>query len=158
MLAMALAAFAAVGIPAVPGLVAITCHQGSFYWAGEEAAARGQTPAKTAVQRMNAMVGVPNGVQAVMLALRRAGTWDFARVNNALPPAGTVLLWTEGPTHSAIVTAGGISGYNQGYVFPHLPALGNHSTCAPAQLAANRRICFTIAEDDIVARAAALGL
>jgi hypothetical protein len=107
---------------------------------------------------MGNLAGLPNPVQEIMLALRRAGKWDFTIVNNALPPAGTVLLWTEGPTHSAVVTAGGISGYNQACVFPHLPALGVHSTCAPVQLAGNRRICFTIAEDDVVARAAALGI
>ncbi|MGH7066697.1 MAG: hypothetical protein ACREFO_20770 [Acetobacteraceae bacterium] len=155
---MALAAFAAIAIPAVPGMVGITCHQGSWYWAGEEATARGLTPARTPVQRMGNMAGIPNGAQNAMLALRRAGRWDFAIVNNALPPAGTVLLWTEGPTHSAVVTAGGISGYNQACVFPHLPALGNYTTCTAAQLAANRRSCFTISEDDIVVQAAALGI
>lgn len=155
---MALATFAAALIPAIPGLIAITCHQGSWYWAGEEATFRGQTPARTPVQRMGNLAAIPNGVQAAMLAVRRAGTWDFARVNNALPPAGTVLLWLEGPTHSAVVTAGGISGYNQACVFPHLPALGNYSTCAPAQLAPNRRTCLTIAEDDIVAQAVVLGI
>jgi hypothetical protein len=155
---MALAAFAAAAIPAIPGLVAITCHQASFYWAGQEATARGQTPPRTPPQRMGNLAGLPNPVQAVTLALRRAGRWDFTIVNNALPPAGTVLLWTEGPTHSAVVTAGGISGYNQACVFPHLPALGAYSTCPPGLLAGNRRNCFTIAEDDIVAQAVALGI
>ena len=42
---MALAGFAAVAIPASPGLTGITCHQGIWYWAGEEATARGQRPA-----------------------------------------------------------------------------------------------------------------
>ncbi len=155
---MALAAFAAVAIPPIPGLIGITCHQASFYWAGEEATGRGQTPPRTPAQRMGNLAGLPNPVQEAMLALRRSGKWDFAIVNNALPPAGTVLLWPEGPTHSAVVTAGGISGYNQACVFPHLPALGVYSTCVPAQLAGNRRLCFTIAEDDIVAQAVALGI
>lgn len=154
---MALGAFAAAAIPAVPGMIGITCHQGSWYWAGEEATARGAPP-RTAAQRMGNIAGIPNGAQSAMLALQRSGTWDFDRVNNALPPVGTVLLWLEGPTHSAIVTAGGISGYNQACVFPHLPALGVYSTCTPAQLAPNRRSCLTISEDIIAAQAAALGL
>jgi hypothetical protein len=104
------------------------------------------------------IAGIPNGAQNEMLALPRAGTWDFVAANNALPPPGTVLLWTVRPTHSAVVTAGGISGYNQACVFPHLPNVGAYTTCQPAQLPANSRTCFTIAENTFVAQAVALGI
>jgi hypothetical protein len=155
---MALGVVAGVAIPPVLAGVGTTCHQASWFWGGEEATVRGQAPARAPIVRMGNIAAIPNNAQGAMLALRRAGTWNFDIVSNALPPIGTVLLWIEGPTHSAIVTAGGISGYNQACVFPHLPALGNYSTCLPAQLVANRRSCFTIAENDLVAQAVVLGI
>jgi hypothetical protein len=151
--AMALAAFAAAAIP-LPG-IPIFCHTATWYWAGQEAALRAPSLAQTPVQRIGNIAGMPNGPQNEMLALQPLSSpWNFV---NGLPPAGTVLLWTAPPTHSAVVTAGGISGYNQGCVT--LAAIGiGLTTLLVAQLAANKLNCSTIAESDIVLRAIALGI
>jgi hypothetical protein len=99
--AMALATFAAVAIP--PLGVPIMCHTATWYWAGQEAAARAPSLTHTPVQRINNIAGVLNGAQNQMLALQPLSSpWNFV---NGLPPAGTVLLWTAPPTHSAVVTA-----------------------------------------------------
>jgi len=93
--------------------------------------------------------------QGAMLRLPRASACDFNQ-SPATPPQGAVLLWLTAPTHSAVVTAHGISGYNQGCIFPHLPALGNHSSGQRAQLGAGSRLCYLIAENDIVRAAGAV--
>jgi hypothetical protein len=130
--------------------VAVTCHQAVWYWAALEADAQGLTAARPILTRMGNIAAIPNGAQAAMLALPRAGMLNFAQNGNALPAFGTVLLWLTGATHVAIVTAHGITGYNQACVFPHLPNLGNYSSCQPIQLANNQRTCYMITENNVV--------
>jgi hypothetical protein len=133
----------------VPGLTAITCHVATWYWAAQEAMYRGLTSIKPAADTLQNMVNMPGGPQNSILALPRSGTWDFTRVPTP-PPAGTVLLWTDPPTHSAIVTATGvIAGYNQQCVFPRIG--GNGLTYGtPAQLGPGSKQPFTISEETIV--------
>ena len=144
---MPLATQASAAIAGYPG--PITCHPAVWFWAAEEATARGLVPARPLIPRMTNIANMPGSPQGAMLRMSRVSAFDFGS-NAAMPPAGTVLLWLTTPTHSAIVTAGGISGYNQSCIFPHLPALGNYSTGTRAQLAAGQRLCYMIAEDDIV--------
>jgi hypothetical protein len=84
-----------------------------------------------------------------MLNLPRWRAWDFTR-SSVLPPPGTVLLWTNPPTHSAVVTsAGRIAGYNQQCVFPTIGSNGlTYGT--PAQLGATSKQSFAILEGVIV--------
>src|SRR5665213_1953855 len=89
----------------------LTCHVATWYWAAEEAAARGLTTAKLPLVRAGNIGVMAGTAQGAMLALLRNGTWDF-RVRG-MPPPGMVMLWTNGATHSAISTPSGITGYNQ---------------------------------------------
>jgi len=152
---MALAARASGAIAGYPAGVGITCHQAVWFWAAEEATARGLVPARTLLARMGNIAGMPGTAQGAMLRLPRVSAFDFNQ-NPAMPPQGTVLLWLTAPTHSAVVTAHGISGYNQGCIFPHLPALGNYTSGQRAQLGAGSRLCYLIAENDIVRAAGAV--
>lgn len=145
---MALATRAQNAIANYPPGMGITCHQAVWFWAAEEATAQGLVPPRPLLTRMGNIANMPGGAQGAMLRLPRVCAFDFN--TGATPPPGTVLLWITGPTHSAVVTQNGISGYNQSCIFPHLPALGNYSTCAPAQLGAGQKLCYLIAENDIV--------
>jgi hypothetical protein len=147
---MSLAAQALTGIALPPGLVGITCHQAVWYWAALEAEAQGLVAAKPFITRMGNIMAIPGGgPQNAMLAMPTSGNLDFATNGGALPPVGTVLLWTASPTHSAVVTANGICGYNQACVLP-VPNLGTYSTGQPNQLVANKRQVLLISEADIV--------
>ncbi|MCW5632909.1 MAG: hypothetical protein KIT17_06185 [Rubrivivax sp.] len=146
---MPLAAQASAAIAGYPVGVGITCHQAVWFWAAEEATAQGLVPARPLLARMGNIANMPGSAQGAMLRLPRVGAVDFNHTA-ALPPPGTVLLWLNAPTHSAVVTANGISGYNQSCVFPHLPALGNYSSGLRTQLGAGSRLCYMIAENDIV--------
>jgi hypothetical protein len=80
-----------------------------------------------------AMIVRPAGDHFEQEAATMAGTWDFTGVPTP-PPAGTVLLWTEPPTHSAIVTATGvIAGYNQQCVFPSGSRTGTRPRRRPSR-------------------------
>ena len=104
----------------------------------------------------------PNA-QTAMLALPVSGQWDFSIVPTA-PIAGSVLIWRNGATHSAIVTGPDrISGYNQVGWFPALQALGphaqlGHTSPPPRARAAGLPLADVIAEAAIVARAGQLNL
>lgn len=139
----------------IPGVVGITCHQAVWYWAAEEATAQGLVPARAFVTRMGNLTMIPGGPQVAMLNMPRISALDF-NLNPNLPAAGTVLLWLTGPTHSAVVTANGISGYNQSCVFPHVPNTGTYSTGQVAQLGAGKNLCYMIAETDIIRTAGAV--
>lgn len=145
----ALADRALVGIPPGAG-VALTCHVATWYWAAQEAQARGLTTPKAPLRTLQRIAAMPGGPQGAMLALPRSGQWDF-NIHPNTPPAGTVLLWTAGATHSAVVTAGGtIRGYNQVAQFaPNITDPGL-TTGTPQDLGAVHRQCYTIAENDIV--------
>lgn len=130
--------------------VGITCHVAVWYWAAQEATAQGLTSNKTPIIRAGNIGAMPNGPQNAMLALPRSGTWIAAGPNPALPPLGTVLLWDTLPTHSAVVTAHGITGYNQACVFSPFITVATHTSGQPTQIAAELRTCHTIDEWDIV--------
>jgi hypothetical protein len=146
---MALSAQASAAIAGYPAGVGITCHQAVWFWAAEEATVQGLVPARPVIPRMTNIANMPASPQGAMLRMSRVSAFDFGQ-SPVMPPPGTVLLWLTGTTHSAVVTAGGISGYNQSCIFPHLPALGNYSTGTRAQLGAGQQLCYMIAEDDIV--------
>jgi hypothetical protein len=72
-----------------------------------------------------AMIVRPAGDHFDQEADTVAGTWDFTRVPTP-PPAGTVLLWTEPPTHSA-------AGYKQQCVFPSGSRTGTRPRRRPSR-------------------------
>jgi hypothetical protein len=153
---MALAARALAPIPSVPG-VALTCHVAVWYWAAQEAQARGLTAARAPLATLQNIAGMVGGPQAAMLALARSGNWNFNLVPNT-PPTGTVLLWTGGATHSAVVVAANqVRGYSQVAQFPAIVNVGL-TTGTPAQLGAAHRLVYTIAENTIVTAAGAQNL
>ena len=124
---MALVARASGAIAGYPAGVGITCHQAVWFWAAEETTAQGLVPARTLLARMETSPDMPGYGPGAMLRLPRVSAFDFNQ-KPATPPQGTVLLWLTAPTHSAVVTPHGISGYNQGCIFPQLTALGNYSS------------------------------
>lgn len=128
----------------------LTCHVAVWYWAALEAAAQGLTSNKPMVTRANNISTMPQGAQRAMLALPRSGTWTATGPNPALPPVGTVLLWDAPPTHSAIVTAQGITGYNQACVFSPYITQHTYTHGQPVQIQLPKRTCHTIAELTIV--------
>ncbi len=145
-------------LPAVPG-VALTCHVATWFWAAQEAQALGLSTAKAPMTTIMNIAGMAVAPQAAILALPRAGNWNFA-ITPATPPTGSVLLWTLGATHSAVVGGNNlITGYNQVAQFPALHGQIGRTSATPAQLAANQRICVVISEGTtIVARAGVLDL
>ena len=62
--------------------IGITCHQAVWYWAALEADAQGLTAPRPILTRMANIAGIPNGAQAAMLALPRAGMLNFAQNGN----------------------------------------------------------------------------
>src|SRR5262245_60863347 len=91
------------GNPPIP--VPITCHVAVWFWAAQEAQARGLTSAKAPGATLQRIVNLPGGPQAAMMGLAHVGAVDYnVAVLPGLPPAGTVLRWATGATHSAIVT------------------------------------------------------
>jgi hypothetical protein len=146
---LALAAQALIPIAGLPLGVGITCHQATWYWAALEAQALALTSHKLLIDRMVRIGNIPGSAQGAMLSLPRH-PYDFANPGGVVLPLGAVLVWTAAPTHSAVVTANGIAGYNQACVFPHLPALGAYSCPQPAQLAPAAQQCFVVQEADVV--------
>jgi hypothetical protein len=144
---MSLAALALNPIVGFPG--ALTCHVAVWYWAALEATALGLTSNKNILTRAGNIGVMPNGPQRAMLALPRSGVWDFAQIGPAMPPPGTVLLWDQPPTHSAVVTLNGITGYNQACVFSPIMA-ATYTSGQPAQLLATHKRCFLILADTVV--------
>jgi len=141
---MSLATRALTSIAGFP--VHLTCHVATWYWAALEATSRGLTSDKGMNARAGNIGTMPNGPQRAMLAMPRAGNVELGQ---GLPPIGTVLIWDDIPTHSAIVTSAGITGYNQGCVASGNPGAG-HTSLAVTELGANFRSCSTIDESDIV--------
>ncbi len=154
---MPLAAQALAPLPVVPG-VALTCHVATWFWAAQEAQALGMCAVKPVLTTLGNIAAMAPAAQPEILALVRAGSWNFG-ITPVTPPAGSVLLWPLGGTHSAVVSApNAITGYNQVVQFPAFPGLFGHTTRTVAQLGANHRLCAVIPESVIVARAAALNL
>lgn len=154
---MPLAQEATNAIPPVPG-VGLTCHVATWYWAAREAQRLGLTAAKPSLTTLGNIGGMAVAAQPAMLVLPRAGNWNFD-ITPGTPPAGSVLVWLAGATHSAVVTGPNlITGYNQVQQFQGLGNNTGHTTQPPTALAANQRLCVVIPEDVIVARAGALNL
>lgn len=94
---------------------------------------------------------MPGAPQGAMLALPRVpgGPFNFAAAP-PLPAAGTVLLWTGGPTHSAIVTgANAVTSYNQGPCFNVAGNMG-HTTVTAADILPGQKLCDQILAADII--------
>jgi hypothetical protein len=142
---------AIVAVPPTVPPVPITCHVAVWFWAAQEAQAQGLTGAKApqaTLQRIAAMPGAPQGA---MLALPRVPgvAFNFAAAP-PLPAAGTVLLWTGGPTHSAIVTGpNALTSYNQGPCFNVGGNMG-YTTVTAADNLPGQNLCYQILAADIV--------
>lgn len=153
---MSLAAEATQPLPNVG--VQLTCHVATWFWAAQAAQALALTPIKAGLVTLGNIATMASPAQPAILDLLRYGIWDFATMHTT-PPVGTVLLWTTGATHSAVVTAPGqITGYNQIAQF-NIP--GNnvgHTVVTPAQLLPNQMQCAFISERLIVAKAGELNL
>lgn len=148
----------AVAIPPLPGVPPLTCHAATWYWAAMAAQAAGQSAAKTPLQTFMNIANMQVPAQAAILALVRSGNWNF-NITPSTPPVGSVLVWPNAGTHSAVVTGiNVISGYNQPAQFPHLAGQFGYTSASPAQLAAAHKGCVVVSEATIVARAAALNL
>ncbi len=137
-------------IPPIPQ-VEYACHSAVWYWAAQEAQALQYTTVKTQETTLGNIVAIPNGPMAAMNGLPRGAALNLADPNLVLPPAGTVLLWTDGAGHAAVVTGPNqISGYNQiaQFVVP-----GNDrgfTQMAPAAVKPATAVCYPITEDNIV--------
>ena len=143
--------------PIPPVGVPLTCHVAVWYWAAQQAQAQGLTPHKATLATLQNIAGIANGPQGAMLALVRSGNWNI-NVLPQTPPAGTVLLWTGGATHSAVVSGNNaIRGYNQVAQFPAINHVGL-TTGTINEIGAAHRQVFTIAENTIVTAAGNLGL
>ncbi len=141
-----------VAIP--PGIALISCHVAVWYWARRLAEQRGLVigvlSARDLLMRIGSMTGAG---QPAMLALPRSGQWDLNAKHQ--PPVNTVLLWTSGATHSAVVTGEGqITGYNQGFIYGQTPA-SVLATITSSQVLPAYRLCHTISETTILKAAAA---
>ncbi|MBV1858496.1 MAG: hypothetical protein KUG77_08800 [Nannocystaceae bacterium] len=126
--------------------VQLTCHVATWCWAAIESASLGITSPKSMLKRAGNIASMPNGPQRAMLAMPRAAAVDLTQ---GLPAAGTVLVWDALPTHSAVVTAQGITGYNQGCVATAGIGPG-HISLGVNELAPAFRTCSSISETDIV--------
>lgn len=130
----------------------LTCHMATWFWAATEA-----NPPKQILVRAGNIGVIAPSTQQGMLNLPRSGMWDFDRFLDEMPPLGTVLLWPEGVTHSAVVTSKGITGYNQECILPEIGSRG-HTHGQSTALQPNKRQCYTIAEATILAEAMSLML
>ena len=138
------------GNPPIP--VAITCHIAVWFWAAQEAQARGLTQNKAPQTTLQRIIAMPSGPQNAMLALPHVGMVNYAGpAMPALPPIGTVLRWSSGATHSAVVTGGdAIAGYNQGQQFPNVVGQSGRTVCRRADMAPAHRSCYMIPEATLV--------
>lgn len=143
-----LADYALLPLPPTHGL---TCHVATWFWAAQEAQARGMSGMKAPLTTLQRIVAMPGGPQAAMMALPHVGMAHYAgAVLPVLPPRGTVLRWNSAPTHSAVVTgADAITGYNQSAFLLNVPAMvrstGRRSDFHPAHADV-----YLIPEDTIV--------
>jgi hypothetical protein len=137
----------------IPRITLISCHVAVWYWARRVAEDRGLAMGVLTPQELLSRIGSMQGAgQPAMLALPRAGQWDLTA--KAQPPVNTVLLWTGGATHSAVVTGDGqITGYNQGFIYGQTPK-SVLSTITSAQGLPAFKLCYTISETTIIKAAA----
>lgn len=154
----ALAGQAHIDLPKVMGM-GLGCHTAVWCWAAMEAWARGWTRGSGLPGPILERIGrrLTQGGQVEMLALARAGAWNFGTTKNT-PEVGSVLLWPDSSTHVAVVSEPGqITGYNQTCIFPHMNDLGR-TTYPWTTLANQNRPCFKILETTVVKAAVDLGL
>lgn len=134
----------------------LSCHVAVWYWAKQQASRESSTFPPETLATAFRIAAMREGPQNAMLRVRRSGHWDFNLMGGALPPIGTVLLWEQSPTHSAIVTEHGITGYNQVCVFASNVTSRGYSHGQPRHILHGFRICVTIDEKDIIEAAAEL--
>jgi hypothetical protein len=144
------------GNPPIPAV--ITCHIAVWFWAAQEAQARGLTNAKAPTATLQRIVAMPGGPQNALMALPHAGMVQYAGpVLPPLPPPGTVLRWATGATHSAIVTGlDAITGYNQGQQFVTAIGQPGRTVCQRAAMAPGHVACYMIDENTVVNAAGAV--
>ena len=154
---MPLAQIATVAIPPIPN-VPLTCHVATWYWAARTAQEQGLSVRKEPLVTLVNIATMRIPPQAAILGLTRSGNWDFS-ITPITPPLGTVLVWPNGGTHSAVVTGiRQISGYNQSVQFPHLVGQFGLTVAAPDQLAPAFQSCVVVSDETIVKRAGQLNL
>ena len=154
---MPLAQIATVAIPPIPN-VALTCHVATWYWAARTAQEQGLSVRKDQLAILGNIATMRIPPQAAILGLARSGNWNFS-ITPTTPPLGTVLLWPNRGTHSAVVTrTRQISGYNQSVQFPHLAGQFGLTIAAPDQLAPAFQSCVVVSEETIVRCAGQLNL
>jgi hypothetical protein len=142
----ALATAAGQAVPVIPG-VGMTCHPAVWFWAAKAAGS-----AKTDLEIMNAIAAmVPQASMLELLDHKLAqGPLDITQTD--LPAAGHVLVWKEAPTHSAVVTAAGITGYNQAGFMNNVANAGyTHLTKADVKPA--YKMVYAIPDTVVVAHA-----
>jgi hypothetical protein len=123
--------------------IPILCHTAVWFWAAQEAGTKNDP--KEVILRISDLPAQPK-----MLALIQFGPWDFDS-HLTTPAPGTVLVWEEGPTHSAVVTKqGAIAGYNQGCIFPESVGHIGFSIIRWEGLGKAHRRCQVVLETRIV--------
>jgi hypothetical protein len=146
-------------IPAAP----VFCHPAVWIWAGLEA--QGGVHPVNHQNTLQSIVLARPSAQERMLDVPRQKDWRFlwlrqkrTDLTQNMPPDGTVLLWDQGATHSAVAVNGRIAGYNNRAIVPTpLPNpagvdgnLNGFSRITPDNLNPDWHVCRTISEATIV--------
>lgn len=126
--------------------VRITCHVATWMWAALAAQMSQRGPRKTPMDLLGDIGAMNPACQPAILQVMRTSTWDFDATPGT-PPVGSVLLWTDGATHSAVVSGPNlISGYNQCVQFPVFQGNVGHTHGHPDQIGVGHRQCVVISE------------
>lgn len=152
-------------ISKIPRLIGLnpTCHVATWYWAAQTAQRAKLSTAKNTTKTIhNISAMAPLAAQQALIGLANTpgiGTWDFA-LFPSMPPVGSVLVWTAGATHSAVVTGEDqLHGYNQGAQLMNVDMATTGLTSGKrADIDPNCRKVKVIPEAIIVAEAARLNL
>ncbi len=134
----------------------LACHVAVWYWAARRSVYESLWSSPSITDIALLIASMDRGPQNAMIGLRQSGQWDFDNADTILPPVGTVLLWEQSPTHSAVVTEHGITGYNQAVVFSPYITTAGHTHGQPNQVSARFRQCFTISEEEMMRAARSL--
>lgn len=149
-----LSRFASFGITGFP--VQPLCHVAVWIWAAQQCIYGSSAQSPTMMWLAEKIASLPRGPQNALLQVRPSGRWDFDITGDRLPPVGSVLIWTQRPTHSAIVTPHGITGYNQRCILPEGVTGAGYTHGQPGQLASGMRRCLVIREEDMLRAARAM--
>ena len=157
---MPLATEALSALPRIDGFNP-TCHVATWYWAAQAAQRAGLCGAKSTRKTIdNVFAMAPRAAQEAILHIAEAAaTWNFNQFPS-MPPAGSVLVWPEGGTHSAVVTGDNLlHGYNQGAQLNNVDmARSGHTSGTRENINVGMRVVKVIPEATIVAEAARLNL